>query len=136
MPGRIDELTHTTTLGTWRLTRAEPCAELTGIVHEYWEVQGRLSPFREALLPNGYVEVMVNLGPAHRVFEGSSSGVWEPSWFSGLQERSIFIESLDGTHLVSIRLHPLGATQIFGLAAADGPKSVVHPDTPVRSPRA
>ena len=53
MPGQIDELTHTTPLGTWRLTRAQPCAALVGIVHEYWEVQGRLSPFREALLPNG-----------------------------------------------------------------------------------
>lgn len=133
MPGRIDELTHTTTLGTWRLTRAQPCAELAGIVHEYWEVQGRLSPFREALLPNGYVEVMVNLGPAHRVFEGSSSGVWERSWISGLQERSIFIESLDGTHLVSIRMHPLGATQILGLAAAGAANSVVDLDTLVGS---
>jgi AraC-like DNA-binding protein len=133
VPGQIDELTHSTTLGTWRLTRAQPCAELTGIVHEYWEVQGRLSPFREAVLPNGYVEVMVNLGPAHRVFEGSSSGVWERSWFSGLQERSIFIESLDGTHLVSIRMHPLGATQIFGLAAAGAANSIVDLDTLVGS---
>ncbi len=133
MPGRIDELTHSTTLGTWRLTRAQPCVELAGIVREYWEVQGRLSPFREAVLPNGYVEVMVNLGPAHRVFEGSSSGVWERSWFSGLQERSIFIESLDGTHLVSIRMHPLGATQIFGLAAPGAANSVVDLDTLVGS---
>ena len=129
MPGRIGELTHTTALGTWRLTRAKPCAELVGIVHEYWEVQGRLSPFREAVLPNGYVEVMVNLGPAHRVFEGSSSGVWERSWFSGVQERSIFIESLDGTHLVSIRMHSLGATQMFGLVAPQAANSVVDLDT-------
>ena len=68
---------------------------------------------------------MVNLGPAHRVFEGSSSGVWEHSWYSGLQERSIFIESLEGTHLVSIRMHPLGAAQIFGLAAAGAANSIV-----------
>ncbi|MFL5639683.1 MAG: helix-turn-helix domain-containing protein [Gemmatimonadaceae bacterium] len=128
-PGKIDELTHTTSLGTWRLTRAEPCAELAGIVHEYWEVQGRLSPFREAVLPNGYVEVMVNLGPAHRVFEGTGTGVWDTSWFSGLQERSIFIESLDGTHLASIRMHPLGATQIFGFATSSAANSIVDLDT-------
>src|SRR5258705_9360694 len=124
-PGRIDELTHTTTLGTWRLTRAQPGAELAGIVHEYWEVEGRLSPFREAVLPNGYVEVMVNLGPVHRVFEGSGTGVWDRSWFSGVQERSIFIESLDGTHLVSARLHPLGATQLFGFAVPEAANSIV-----------
>jgi AraC-like DNA-binding protein len=125
MASQIDELRHTTTLGTWCLTRAQPNAELTGVVQEYWEVKGRLSPFREAVLPNGYVELMVNLGPAHRVFEGSGTGVWERSWFSGVQERSIFIESLDGTHLVSARLHPLGATQLFGFAVPDAANSII-----------
>ena len=125
MTSQIDEVKHTTTLGTWCLTRAQPSAELTGAVQEYWEVKGRLSPFREAVLPNGYVELMVNLGPAHRVFEGSGTGVWERSWFSGVQERSIFIESLDGTHLVSARMHPLGATQLFGFAAPGAANSII-----------
>ena len=125
MHNRIDEIRHTTTLGTWSLTRALPSADLTGVVHEYWEVKGRLSPFREAVLPNGYVEVMVNLGPVHRVFEGSGTGVWDRSWFSGLQERSIFIESLDGTHLVSIRMQPLGATELFGFGAPGAANSII-----------
>src|SRR5690349_21946500 len=100
MPGPIDEIKYTTSLGTWSLTRAQAGAGLAGIVKEYWEVRGRLSPFREALLPNGFAEIMFNLGPPHRVFEGASAGVWERSWFSGLQERSIFFESLERTHLV------------------------------------
>jgi len=125
MPRQTDAISHTTSLGTWSLTRAAPDAELTGTVHEYWEVKGRLSPFREAVLPNGYVEVMVNLGPVHRVFEGQGTGVWDRSWFSGLQERSIFIESLEGTHLVSARMHPLGATRLFGLAASRAANSIV-----------
>jgi AraC-like DNA-binding protein len=129
MPNQIDEIKHTTTLGTWCLTRAQPSADLAGLVQEYWEVKGRLSPFREAVLPNGYVEVMVNLGPAHRVFEGSGTGVWERSWFSGVQERSIFIESLDGTHLVSIRMHPLGATQLFGFVAPGAANSIIDLET-------
>jgi AraC-like DNA-binding protein len=125
MLDRVDEIKHTTTLGTWCLTRAQPSADLSSIVREHWEVQGRLSPFREAVLPNGCVEVMFNLGPAHRVFEGTGSGVWERSWFSGLQERSIFIESLEGTHLVSARLHPLAATELFGLKAAAAANSII-----------
>jgi len=129
MPGPIDEIKHTTSLGTWSLTRAQPDDDFAGIVKEYWEVQGRLSPFREALLPNGFVEIMFNLGPPHRVFEGSGSGLWERSWFSGLQERSIFIESLEGTHLVSIRLHPLGATQTLGVAAPSAANSIVDLET-------
>ncbi len=122
---KIEELTHTTSLGTWSLSRAQPSRDSAGIVHEYWEVKGRLSPFREALLPNGFCEAMFNLGPAHRVFEGSGVGLWERSWFSGLQEKSIFIESLDGTHLVSIRLSPLGATQLLGFAAPAAANSIV-----------
>jgi AraC-like DNA-binding protein len=129
MPTQIDELKHTTTLGTWSLTRAQPSAELAPIVREYWEVKGRLSPFREAVLPNGFVELMINLGPAHRVFEGAGSGVWDRSWFSGMQERSIFIESLDGTHLVSIRMHPLGATQLLGFGAARSANSIIDLET-------
>jgi len=125
MPNRINEIKHSTTLGAWSLTRAQPSADLAGVVHEYWEVKGRLSPFREAVLPNGYVEVMVNLGPVHRVVEGSGTGVWDRSWFSGLQERSIFIESLDGTHLVSIRMHPLGATDLFGFGAPRAANSII-----------
>src|SRR5215210_2739258 len=129
MPGPIDEIKHATPLGTWSLTRAQPDDDFAGIVKEYWEVKGRLSPFREALLPNGFVEIMFNLGPPHRVFEGSGIGVWERSWFSGLQERSIFIESLEGTHLVSIRLHPLGATRLLGLDAPRAANSIVDLET-------
>ncbi len=125
----INEISHTTPLGTWSLSRAQPDADLAGVVSEFWEVKGRLSPFREALLPNGFTEIMFNLGPPHRVFEGSSTGVWARSWFSGLQERSIFIESLEGTHLVSIRLHPLGATRLLGDAAARAANSIVDLET-------
>ena len=51
--------------------------------------------------------------------------MWERCWFSGFQERSIFIESLDGTHLVSSRLHPLAATELFGLRAAAAANSII-----------
>jgi AraC-like DNA-binding protein len=129
MPHQVDEIKHTTSLGTWSLTRAAPSPELAGTVREYWEVKGRLSPFREAVLPNGYVEVMFNLGPVHRVFEGRGTGVWDRSWFSGLQERSIFIESLEGTHLVSARLHPLGAAGLLGFAAPLAANSIVDLET-------
>jgi AraC-like DNA-binding protein len=88
---------------------------------EYWEVEGRLSPFRERVLPNGYAEVMVNLGPPHQLLTDSGTSVWERAWFSGLHERAIVIESLQGTHLVSARLHPLGALRLFG---PDVPRAV------------
>jgi hypothetical protein len=61
---------------------------------------------------------MVNLGPPHQMVTQVGTSVWERGWFSGLHERSIVIESLQGTHLVSARLHPLGALRLFGPAVA------------------
>lgn len=124
-PRHLDLISHTTPLGTWSLVRGRPAAGMTGVL-EYWEVQGRLSPFREAILPNGATEVMINLGPPHRVFRGKATGRWDKSWFSGLQEKAIFVESLEGTHLISARLHPLAALRYLGPAVPGGANTVVE----------
>lgn len=123
MPGPIESTQFSDAPGEWSLRRAAPDTSLAGIVKEFWEVEGALRPFRETLLPNGCVEVMINLGPPHRVLSDAGTGVWERGWFSGLHERALVIESLAGTHLLSARLHPLGAARILGrkvAAAANG----------------
>ena len=121
MPGLVQTLEYESSPGRWRYSSAMPDGSLAGIVQEYWEVEGRLSPFRERILPNGSTELMVNLGPPHTMVTHTGTSVWERAWFSGLHERAIVIESLDGTHLVSARLHPLGALRLFG---PDVPRSV------------
>src|SRR4051812_11070627 len=113
MPGTVNTLEYEASPGRWRFSSATPVSELAGIVQEYWEVEGHLSPFRERILPNGYAELMVNLGPSHRMLTHTDTSVWEHSWFSGLHTRAIVIESLQGTHLVSARLHPLGALRLL-----------------------
>ncbi len=114
MPGPIQILEYESSPGRWRYSSARGDGELAGIVQEYWEVEGRLSPFRERVLPNGYTELMINLGPPHRMLTHTGTSTWECAWFSGLHDRAIVIESLHGTHLVSARLHPLGAFRLFG----------------------
>jgi AraC-like DNA-binding protein len=114
VPGPVQTLEYESSPGRWRYSSAAPDGALAGIVQEYWEVEGHLSPFREKILPNGYTELMVNLGPPHTMVTQTGTSVWERAWFSGLHERAIIIESLDGTHLVSARLHPLGALRVFG----------------------
>jgi AraC-like DNA-binding protein len=121
VPGPVQTLEYESSPGRWRYSSATPDGALAGIVQEYWEVEGRLSPFRERILPNGSTELMVNLGPPHTMVTHAGTSVWERAWFSGLHERAIVIESLDGTHLVSARLHPLGALRLFG---PDVPNSV------------
>jgi AraC-like DNA-binding protein len=120
VPGPVQTLEYESSPGRWRYSSAMPDGALAGIVQEYWEVEGRLSPFRERILPNGSTELMVNLGPPHTMVTHAGTSVWERAWFSGLHERAIVIESLDGTHLVSARLHPLGALRLFG---SDVPRS-------------
>lgn len=114
MPGPVRMIEFDAPLGAWQLSSAAPAADLAGVVLEYWEVEGTLQPFRETLLPNGAVEIMVNLGPVHEVHSDQGQGLWKDAWISGLQERALTIESLAGTHLVSARLHPLGAVELMG----------------------
>jgi len=57
---------------------------------------------------------MFNLGPPHSPHAHQGRGIWTDAWVSGLHERSLIIQSLEGTHLVSARLHPLGAVELLG----------------------
>jgi AraC-like DNA-binding protein len=129
MPQPAQTVEYEASPGRWRFSSATPDPALVGIVREYWEVEGRLAPFRERVLPNGYTELMVNLGPPHQMMTHAGTSVWERAWFSGLHERAIVIESLDGTHLVSARLHPLGAFRLLGPAVARLVNSVVDLET-------
>jgi AraC-like DNA-binding protein len=125
MPGPVQTLEYEASPGRWRFSSATPNRSLVGIVQEYWEVEGHLTPFRERVLPNGYTELMVNLGPSHQMVTHTGTSVWERAWFSGLHERAILIESHLGTHLVSARLHPLGALRLLGPAIPKLVNSVV-----------
>jgi methylphosphotriester-DNA--protein-cysteine methyltransferase len=129
VPGPVHTLEYESSPGRWRFSSAVPDGTLSGIVQEYWEVEGRLSPFRERVLPNGCTEVMVNLGPPHQMVTHAGTSVWEDAWFSGLHERAIVIESLRGTHLVSARLHPLGALRLFGPDVAGTVNAVTDLET-------
>jgi len=124
VPGPVRTLEYESSPGRWRFSSASPDGALAGSVQEYWEVEGRLSPFRERILPNGSTELMVNLGPPHQMVTHSGTSIWERAWFSGLHDRAIVIESLHGTHLVSARLHPLGALRLFGPDVAGGANAV------------
>jgi AraC-like DNA-binding protein len=129
VPGPVQTLEYESSPGRWRFSSAAPGGKLSGIVQEYWEVEGRLSPFRERVLPNGCTELMVNLGPPHQMVTHDGTSVWEHAWFSGLHERAIVIESLQGTHLVSARLHPLGALRLFGPDVAGTVNAVTDLET-------
>lgn len=125
MPGAVQVSEWEAFVGRWRAASARPDIDLAGIVVELWELEGRLAPFREKVLPNGCVEVMIDLGPPHYTISEGERTRWERAWYSGLHERSIEIQSEEGTHLVSARLSPLGALALFGLAAPQAANRIV-----------
>jgi AraC-like DNA-binding protein len=129
MPGPVQTLDYQSSPGRWRFASAAPDGALGGIVQEYWEVEGRLSPFRERILPNGCTELMVNLGPPHQLITPAATSTWDRAWYSGLHQRAIVIESLQGTHLVAARLHPLGAVRLFGTGVAGTVNAVIDLET-------
>ena len=129
MPGPIETLSYEAPPGEWRFSSAPPDPALGGVVVEYWEVEGRLAPFRERVLPNGCTELMVNLGPPHQLITEAGTSTWDRAWFSGLHERAIVIESLHGTHLVSARLRPLGSLYVLGPVAPASVNRVVDLET-------
>jgi AraC-like DNA-binding protein len=114
MPGQVEEIRWEAGIGAWCLASAPPDVPLAGLVKEFWEVEGALDAFRETLLPNGCTELMINLGPPHDLIQGGVRETWERAWISGLQERSLTIESLHGTHLVSVRMHPQHLSELLG----------------------
>lgn len=125
MPGPLRTLELHAAPGAWRFTSAAPDPALAGVVEEYWEVEGRVGAFRERVVPNGFVELMANLGPVHHLLSEQGAGTWRDAWVSGLQDRSLYIESLAGTHLVSVRLRPLGARRVLALPMVNVANSVV-----------
>lgn len=118
MPGPVRSIELQAPIGSWRLHSAAPDPDLAEPIVELWEVEGSLAPFRETLLPNGCVEIMFNLGPPHELQSDQGRGTWTDAWISGLHERSLIIESREGTHLVSARLHPLGGVELLGAHVA------------------
>jgi AraC-like DNA-binding protein len=129
MPGASTIAQWTAGLGEWTVASAPPDADLATLVVEYWEVEGRLAPFREKILPNGCIEVMFNLGPRHETITEHGRETWDHSWFSGLQERALDIESKEGTHLVSARLNPVAAWMLFGADGVRAANRVVDLET-------
>jgi AraC-like DNA-binding protein len=112
--GAIRESKFEAPPGRWSHHSAAPLDDLDGAVVAYWEVRGELAPFQERVLPNGCIELMINLGPRHRLLQDARVTTWEHSWLSGIQQRALTIRSEEGTHLVAARLRPVGARELLG----------------------
>jgi AraC-like DNA-binding protein len=108
-----------------------PGPPLSRYIECLWRARGTGAHSRERVLPNGVVEVIVNLGSYHKVLardDYSREQLYRESWVAGIQNRHLVIESVRETDLVGIRFRPGGAYALFGFPMSELADEVVELD--------
>jgi AraC-like DNA-binding protein len=93
-----------------------PRGPLCRFVQLIWIARGQAAHRRERVLPNGVVELIVNLGNPHKTVgagEHPRESTFRDSWIAGIQNRHLVIESVEGTDLIGIRFRPGGARALL-----------------------
>lgn len=114
-----------------RLALHVPRPPLSRFIEAIWFLEGTTPHRREKVLPNGVVEVIINLGSPHRVLDldhPAGTRIYRESWIAGIQRSFLAIEALRENHLVGIRFHPGGAYPFFRLAQAELTDQVIDLD--------
>jgi AraC-like DNA-binding protein len=100
-----------------------PANPVGRFVAELWLVRGRLpQTTRQALLPDGAVVLMFNLGAPQRLCDRRAPHrhtSFQASWISGQQPQPIVLERAGLCHLVGIRFRAGGALPLFGFSIAE-----------------
>lgn len=108
-----------------------PRPPLSRFIECLWAVSGTSGHKRERVLPNGVVEVILNLGSIHKVLardDYAREQLFEQSWVAGIQNRHLVIESVRETNLIGIRFRPGGAYALFGFPMNELADQVIELD--------
>jgi AraC-like DNA-binding protein len=90
-----------------KLTVHLPPPPLSAYVEVIWLVDASGGP-REKVLPNGAVELILNLGQPHYVVDGDRRVMYRNAWIAGVQQQPILIEPVLDTKLIGVRFRPGG----------------------------
>ena len=82
---------------------------LTGAVDVIWHFSGPTTDRYKRILPNGRVELLVNLGESYRIIEGAGTPVLRAAWIGGLLTNPQIIEQPSRQNVLGIRLSPVTA---------------------------
>jgi AraC-like DNA-binding protein len=108
-----------------------PGAPLSRFVELIWMLEGRADYSREKVLPNGAIELIINLGSYHKVvdrYDKSRFEVFRDCWIAGMQEEHITIEAIDESNLIGIRFRPGGAYPFFSFPISELTNRVIESD--------
>ncbi|HEY2139385.1 MAG TPA: helix-turn-helix domain-containing protein [Chthoniobacterales bacterium] len=101
-------------------------------VEHLWVARGVLdSPWRNMILPDGAVEVIINLGDPQKLCDPDDHArftSFRHSWISGERTAPIVIEEDGYVHLVGVRLRAGGAWPLLGLPLSEFTGRVVDMD--------
>lgn len=108
-----------------------PKPPLSRFVELMWTVQGESAGRREKVLPNGSIELIINLGSHHKVLskvDHQQFEVYRESWIAGMQEDYITIEALRESDLIGIRFRPGGAHAFLHFPVSEITNRVIECD--------
>lgn len=103
-----------------------PVPALAAAVELIWIVEGMPTVAADRVLPNGVVELIINLGAPHRVVHGRGFTRHRRAWVAGMQQGPLDIASERETHLVGIRFRPGGAARVLAMPLAELTDRVVE----------
>jgi AraC-like DNA-binding protein len=88
---------------------------LAGAADLLWCYRGPTAFRRKRILPNGRVELIVNLAQPYRVLEGGGQEILRTAWVGGLYEGPAVIGQPSYQDVLGIRLDPLAAAALLGM---------------------
>ena len=114
--------------------RARPVAPaLAPHVEHLWMARGYLrARWRNRILPDGAMELIVNLGDPQKLCGGNDLAkhmVFRHSWISGERTAPIVIDEIGHVHLVGVRLRAGGAWPFLGIPLREFTDQVVELET-------
>jgi AraC-like DNA-binding protein len=108
-----------------------PSPALAPFVELIWGVRAGPSELREAVIPNGATELMVNFGPTQKVWaygDRTADDDFGRFWLAGVQDQPLVIGSPAGCDHFGVRFRPGGAHRFFGLPMDELTDQVVDLD--------
>lgn len=117
--------------GASRFVAYAPSPPISRHVAVIWQAFDLPSPRHEKVLPNGVVELIVNLGPPQRVVEPDDPTRftrYHASWLAGMQRSFLVIAAEQTTELLGIRFRPGGAHALLRRPLAEFNDLVVELD--------
>lgn len=88
---------------------------LKGLVDVIWHFAGPTTTPYKRILPNGRVEILVNLGESYRIIKGAGTEVLRAAWIGGLLTSPQVIEQPARQNVLGIRMRPGAAFALLAM---------------------